>query len=70
MLAETLPTNFEQIASFTSGNFETPTEDVGIYATPINGVTKRVIIAYDHFVKRTENNLAASQFMIKVKIEK
>ena len=70
MLAETLPTNFEQIASLTSGNFETPTEDVGVYATPIDGVTKRVIIAYDHFVKRTENNLAASQFMIKVKIEK
>ena len=70
MKAEKLATGFAEIASLTAGNFETPTESVGVYETPINGVVKRVIITYDRFVERTPQNLAASKFMIKVKIEK
>lgn len=70
MKAEKLATNFDGVESLTQGNFETATEAVGVYDTPINGVAKRVIIAYDHFVERIPQNLAASKFMIKVKIEK
>lgn len=70
MKAEKLASGFTEVASLTQGNFETPTEAVGVYETPINGVAKRVIITYDHFVERTTQNLAASKFMIKVKIEK
>lgn len=70
MKAERLATGFTEVASLTEGNFETATEAVGVYETPINGVAKRVIVTYDHFVERTTQNLAASKFMIKVKIEK
>lgn len=70
MKAEKLATGFAEVASLTEGNFETATEAVGVYETPINGVAKRVIVTYDHFVERTTQNLAASKFMIKVKIEK
>ena len=70
MKAERLATGFAEVASLTEGNFETATEAVGVYETPINGVAKRVIVTYDHFVERTTQNLAASKFMIKVKIEK
>ena len=70
MKAERLATGFTEVASLTEGNFETATEAVGGYETPINGVAKRVIVTYDHFVERTTQNLAASKFMIKVKIEK
>lgn len=70
MKAERLATGFIEVASLTEGNFETATEAVGVYETPINGVAKRVIVTYDHFVERTTQNLAASKFMIKVKIEK
>lgn len=69
MKAEKLATGFAEVASLTDGNFETATEAVGVYETPINGVNKRVIMTYDHFVERTPN-VAASKFMIKVKIEK
>lgn len=70
MKAERLATGFAEVASLTEGNFETATEAVGVYETPINGVAKRVIVTYDRFVERTTQNLAASKFMIKVKIEK
>ena len=70
MKAERLATGFTEVASLTEGNFETATEAVGVYETLINGVAKRVIVTYDHFVERTTQNLAASKFMIKVKIEK
>ena len=70
MKAERLATGFTEVASLTEGNFETATEAVGVYETPINGVAKRGIVTYDHFVERTTQNLAASKFMIKVKIEK
>ena len=70
MKAERLATGFAEVALLTEGNFETATEAVGVYETPINGVAKRVIVTYDHFVERTTQNLAASKFMIKVKIEK
>ena len=70
MKAERLATGFTEVVSLTEGNFETATEAVGVYETPINGVAKRVIVTYDHFVERTTQNLAASKFMIKVKIEK
>lgn len=58
MKAERLATGFTEVASLTEGNFETATEAVGVYETPINGVAKRVIVTYDHFVERTTQNLA------------
>ena len=69
MLSEAAPTGTDTRINLTVGNFETPTEDVAMYITQIDGVDKRVILSYDKFEKRT-TNAAASRFWIKVKVEK
>ncbi|MDR2628101.1 MAG: hypothetical protein LBC40_08735 [Dysgonamonadaceae bacterium] len=68
ILAQTAPSGDNRI-NFTEGNFETPTEDVAIYITQIDGTDKRVVVCYDKFELRTPN-IAASQFWVKMKVEK
>jgi hypothetical protein len=68
ILAQAAPTSDANRIELTTGNFETPTENVALYVTPIGGADKRVIVCYDRFELRTPN-AAASQFWVKVKVE-